>query len=214
MRDDQIGTLWTQMTGEGLVGPYAGRQLELEPVQMTTFARWLELHPDSLAPSPAVMATPRPLRPGRQQLGSEFQASMVSWDRRLPDHTLVLGLEVPGGALAWVVDPERPGPRFLQEELAGVPFALLGEPGVFPLAYDRRVGDTVVDLRLEEDRIVDDSGSVWEDGRAVEGPLTGTALAFLPSHLSDWYAWSAYHPETEISVLPGTDSSGSTRGSM
>jgi hypothetical protein len=113
-----------------------------------------------------------------------------------------------------VVDPKRPGPRFLQDEVAGVPFALLGSRGVFPLAYDRRVGDTVVDLRLEEDRILDDSGSVWEDGRAVEGPLTGTALAFLPSHLSDWYAWSAYHPETEISVLPGTDSSGSTRGSM
>lgn len=206
MRDDRTGTLWAQMTGEGLVGPYAGRRLQPEPVQMTTYSRWLELHPDSLVPDPAVMSEPRRIRPGKQQLGPDFQASMVSWDRRLPRHTLVFGVEGPGGSRAWVVDPAHPGPRFLQDELGGVPFVLLGSPGVFPLAYDRRVEDAVVDLHLEGDLIVDGTGSLWgEDGRAVDGPLTGTALRFLPSHLSDWYAWSAYHPGTEVSFMTGSN---------
>jgi hypothetical protein len=206
MRDDQTGTIWAHLTGEALAGPLVGRQLKPFPVQMTSFVRWLELHPASLAPDPSVMVQPRQIRPGLAELGPRFVASMPTWDRRLHDRTLVLGVRVTGGSRAYVMDPDNPGPSLLQDELAGVPLVLLGSSGTFPVAFDRRVGGEVIDLRFEEERIVDSAGSTWDaEGRAIGGPNAGEALRFLPSHLSDWYAWAAYHPETQIAELrPGS----------
>lgn len=205
MRDHQTGTIWAHVTGEALAGPHAGRRLEQVPVQMTAFVRWLELHPDSLAPHPSAMATPRRVAPGQSELGPKFRSSRRTRDRRLPDRTFVLGVRVGGGSRAYVVDPDHPGPPLFQDELAGVPLVLLAWPGAFPVAFDRRLGTDVVDLRLGAERIVDASGSVWDpEGRAIDGPRAGEALRFLPSRLIDWYAWVAYHPESQIADLrPG-----------
>ncbi len=205
MRDQETGTIWAHVTGEALAGPHAGRRLEQVPVHMTAFVTWLGSHPDSLAPHPSALVTPRQVAPGQSELGPKFRASMPTWDRRLPDRTLVLGVRVTGGARAYVVDPDHPGPRLLQDEVAGVPLVLLARPGTFPVAFDRRLGAEVVDLRLADERIVDATGSVWDpEGRAIDGPRAGEALRFLPSRLIDWYAWAAYHPESQIADLrPG-----------
>jgi hypothetical protein len=75
-----------------------------------------------------------------------------------------------------------------------------------PPAFERTLGDAVVELRLEDDRVVDDTGTIWSpEGRGTAGPRAGKALSFLPSRLIDWYAWAAYHPETQISDLRGGD---------
>ena len=44
------------------------------------------------------------------------------------------------------------------------------------------------------------TGSTWQaiTGRAVAGPLAGNALERLPSHYSFWFAWSDFHPDTEL----------------
>jgi Protein of unknown function (DUF3179) len=199
MHDRQTSTIWTHLTGEALAGPLAGRTLRQVPVNMTTLARWIELHPESLAPDPAVMVVPRPFRPGEVGIGKGFEATMPSRDHRLPDRTLVLGVKVAGAERAYVVDPDRPGPEFYQGELGEVPIVLLAPPGAWPLAFDRRVDGRVVDLRPASGSVVDATGTVWNhDGEAVEGPLAGRALAFLPSYITEWFAWSAYHPGTEI----------------
>ena len=35
-------------------------------------------------------------------------------------------------------------------------------------------------------------------GKAVDGPLKGASLTYVFSFISEWYGWSAYHPETAI----------------
>ena len=35
-------------------------------------------------------------------------------------------------------------------------------------------------------------------GRAIDGPLARAALQRLPSHYSFWFAWSDFHPATEL----------------
>ena len=46
----------------------------------------------------------------------------------------------------------------------------------------------------------DQTGTVWQlvTGWAVEGPLEGQFLPRLPSFYSFWFAWSDFHPDTEL----------------
>ena len=45
-----------------------------------------------------------------------------------------------------------------------------------------------------------ETGSLWQvlTGQAVDGPLFGQRLERLPSHYSFWFAWSDFHPATEL----------------
>ena len=45
-----------------------------------------------------------------------------------------------------------------------------------------------------------ETGSLWQvlTGQAIDGPLFGQRLERLPSHYSFWFAWSDFHPETEL----------------
>lgn len=54
-----------------------------------------------------------------------------------------------------------------------------------------------------------ETGSLWQvlTDRAVSGPLLGSALQRLPSHYSFWFAWTDFHPGTELYHI-GTGSSG------
>lgn len=54
MYDRQTETLWQQFLGKGLVGEYAGVQLEFVPIRVESFARFRERFPEG-----AVLAPPR-----------------------------------------------------------------------------------------------------------------------------------------------------------
>jgi hypothetical protein len=203
MSDDQTGTVWAPFTGQALVGPLAGRRLAFEPVEMTTLGRWLERHPDGLVPDPLVMVRPDPLVPGQSEHARALRRTVPRWDPRLDARELVLGVQVGGASRAYVVGSEPPGPMAFEDQLAGTPLLLLGEEGVWPLAYDRRLEGRILAFRLEAGKAVDDSGSSWKSGRAVNGPMTGAELAFVPSHLSEWYAWAANHPDTDVARPEG-----------
>ena len=62
-------------------------------------------------------------------------------------------------------------------------------------------------FRLAEDAtgagamLVDaETGSRWQafTGRAVDGPLAGRTLERAASHLSFWFAWKDWYPETDL----------------
>jgi hypothetical protein len=203
MEDEQTRTVWAHLTGQALLGPLAGQSLDLEPVLMTTFGRWLEQFPASLAPDPGIMVGPRSFRPGEPGLDREFRSTISRHDPRLPRRQYVLGVTADGVTRAYPVDPTRPGPRLHQDVLGEVPIALLAPEGAWPVAFDRRVEGGAVEMRLEGDRVVSDDGTVWApDGRASEGPLAGRTLRFVPSRLVEWYAWVGHYPESEVGRLP------------
>jgi hypothetical protein len=47
---------------------------------------------------------------------------------------------------------------------------------------------------------------VWDKatGMAISGELEGERLERLSSFVSFWFAWSDYHPETEIYQFPAS----------
>ena len=49
MYDRQTDSLWSQLLGEAVEGPLIGTKLEFLPAFQTTWSKWKEQHPDSLA---------------------------------------------------------------------------------------------------------------------------------------------------------------------
>ena len=45
IRDRQTGTLWQHATGEALMGPLKGVQLQLLGGELTSWSRWKEMYP-------------------------------------------------------------------------------------------------------------------------------------------------------------------------
>lgn len=205
MVDRQTRTVWSQLTGDAMIGERVGERLEQAPLEMMPFERWLELYPQGLTPEPSLLDAREPPRPGLAEEFPWWDSTVESWDERLARHTLVLGVSAGGAAKAFVLDIERPGPRLHMDEVGGVPVALLAEPGTWPRAYERRLHGRVVELREEGERILDRDGNVWSGrGEAVEGPDAGATLPFLSSQIAEWYAWAANYAGSEIAEPLGT----------
>ena len=200
LADDKTNSLWSALTGVALAGPMLGSRLDLAPLRLTTFAQWLTMHPDSSAPDPAGMVRPARWLPGKYKFGRSWRQTVSRWDDRLPERTFVLGVEAGPATRAFVLSVDEPGPRLYQDEVGGTPIVLLAPPGAWPLAFDRRVDGRVASFHLDGDRIVDDAGKTWTaDGREADSSSEGRSLAFVPSRITEWYAWAAAHPDTEIS---------------
>jgi hypothetical protein len=199
LRDDQTGSLWAHLTGECIVGPLAGRRLVQVPGEMALLGAWLERHPDSTALDLGTSNVFRAFRPGELPVKPWWFATMANVDERLPLRQIVVGVEANGTSKAFVLDRGGEHPIAVLNEVGGVPIALLGAPGAWPVAYDRRVQGDVASLRVEGARIVDETGTSWTaDGRASNGPRAGSSLPFVRSLVSEWYAWAAHHPDTDI----------------
>ena len=75
------------------------------------------------------------------------------------------------------------------------------------LAFDRSPGDKELTFSIEGEPagartilIDEETGSRWTafTGSAIDGELKGSKLERIPSHLSFWFAWSDWNPQTEI----------------
>ncbi len=207
MFDRGTGSLWTQVTGEALQGPLEGRRLRTIPSVMTTWKRWREEHPDTLV-----------LVRGEDDVRSERYVEYHASDEEMgifgtknPDARLggkrpVLGVRPralgKNGSIAYVLD------RFavLNDAIAGWPVVVAADAG--PPAsggiYLRTLRGEVLTFTSEGSpprRAVDaGTGSVWNllEGVAIEGPLQGTRLEAVPSVTAYWFAWAAFHPQSDL----------------
>ncbi len=206
MYDHQTDTLWSQFLSRGVEGPLAGASLEVLPVLQATWQQWLDLHPDTLVLD----------KRGRYQQDtyeSYYRSNALgilgesNEDTRLPGKELVIGIEDAGQAKAYpfhAISEEVS----INDEFAGKPLLVAFDPASETgAAFDRRVGGRVLTFQpaakagdgfaLLRDK---ETGSTWQalTGRAIDGTMTGAALTRLPSFYSFWFAWSDFHPETEL----------------
>lgn len=220
MYDRQSETWWQQLTGEGLVGSYAGVLLDIVPSQVISFASFAERHPEGLVLSRDTGFSRQyginpysnyDSRPGRPFL---FRGEI---DARLGspvDH--VLAATVDGIAKAYpfailreqrVINDsigEKPVVAFFQ---AGVASALgdsvidnaadLGTAGLYFSTLDEI---TLSFIRQEDGSFTDEqTGSTWNAyGEAIAGDLQGRELEWVDAFPHFWFAWAAFHPETEV----------------
>lgn len=159
--DHDTGTVWSQPLGEAIVGERKGARLELMAVQLSSWGTWRETHPQTLA-------LDAPARNARFRL--ETMSIVVDFKTEVGVYSV--------SALS------NQGPA--NDIVAGVPIAVVLDPEAEDrwVVFVRSIGDQVLTLDREGDRIVDrETGTVWDvtNGRALEGPLKGEFLAILPS---------------------------------
>lgn len=203
MWDDATGSVWSHLDGVALGGPSAGRQLEILPLQTTTWGAWVEAHPETTVLDINTQWRGAYREPvlGSDSLTGLFLDTLGELDDRLDRGELVIGVLAGAEAVAFPIEtPTEEAP--MQAEVGGIPVVILeGEDGIPSLAYHRALSDgRVLDFRREGDSIVDvQTGSVWSaNGVAVSGELEGVQLTFVTSFFTEWYGWAAFHPETSI----------------
>jgi hypothetical protein len=218
MLDRATGTLWSQLTGRAVLGPLAAEERALAPLPavVTSWQAWRSRHPETTVLS---------LETGHERQyvtslahGAYFQSPQKMFPalerrRELPTKEHVFGLASDGAARAWPL-------RKLVD--ARVTNDALGETGVVLVALEGRLrvagrgargpvayeaggavrayargahefspGADVATLR-------DARGAPWRiDEEALVGP-DGARAPRLPGTLAYWFAWQAFHPETEV----------------
>ena len=206
MYDHQTRTLWSQFLGKGVKGHFAGVELGSVPVIQTTWDLWRTLRPDTL-----VLDKQGGYRGDRYRSyyrnGTAGVLGETHKDDRLDRKELVLGVNTGTGIKAYPFSFLESRP-VVNDSLAGRQVLVFFDRKTdTALVYDRTVGGKALTFRVEgsgsgaQTILVDnETGSRWMafSGKAIEGQLEGESLVRVLSHLSFWFAWKDWNPDTEL----------------
>jgi hypothetical protein len=212
MWDQGTTSLWQQITGVGVVGEFAGAQLESVSTSIVSFSQFVESFPDgkSLSPESGL---------GRRY-GTNPYSGYSSLDRpflfrgetddRLPALSRVVGVSE-GDVIASYSFERLEAERVIKDEFDGLAIAVffggdtadaLDESVIAAsqaigsaVAHDPVVeGQTLTFVANDDGGFVDDqTGSTWSIvGVALDGELAGTQLGSLQHRNEFWFAWQAF----------------------
>ena len=202
MLDHQTGSYWVQVSGHAVVGTLTGAALEPLPSQMSTWAQWQSLYPETMVLSrdtghsrnyerDPFLGYPAQLNRTGQ---FAFPVSEAGRDPRLMPGTLVLGVQINNETHAYPL--ENPD-LSVRNELIGETTVAIFMQSNSGTAYRSTVDGRLLTFSLQNDQIVDnETGSTWNlAGQAVAGELMGVQLEPLPTRTSLWFALIAAFPD-------------------
>ncbi len=206
MYDHQTNTLWSQFLSKGVEGPLKDTDLELVPATQTTWEAWRQLHPDTKVlnktSSVSTDSYVNYYESSRAGIHGQFNP-----DDRLYVKELVLGVNLDGNAKAYPFSALN-REQVVNDTYAGEDVMIFFDTATgTALAFDRSPGDTPLTFSIEGESagtatvlVDEETGSKWTafTGSAIDGELKGSRLERIPSHLSFWFAWSDWNPQTEI----------------
>jgi hypothetical protein len=204
MRDRETGTLWSPFLGLAIHGELKGNTISLLPLWQMEWARWRELHPETLVLTGDPALHPwRKASIDRSQIGRRFRETAARMDPRLPPSTLVLGVVTAGGQRAYPVQALTSGSGVVNDEVGGIPVVVLAHParGSYgAVAFSRDVAGRTLTFQAGPNGPTDqETGSRWSlEGRAADGPLAGAQLPYVASHVAMWYVWAAHFPGIDL----------------
>lgn len=220
MFDRQSESWWQQLTGEGLVGEYAGVLLDIVPSQVIGFSRFAERYPDGLVMSRETGYNRQyginpysnyDSRGGRPFL---FRGDI---DQRLDsavDH--VLAAIIGESAKAYPFEILR-RERVINDSIGDTPIVVFFQSGVASALgdsvidsardigtagmYEAAINGEALQFAARADGAFTDAQteSTWNAfGEAIAGELAGSQLNWVHAFPHFWFAWAAFHPDTDI----------------
>ena len=220
MYDRLTNSLWNHLTREPVIGPLwdSGIKLDFFPVMLTTWEEWLELHPDTtvldqetgLYPAEFYVPEENPQAIYYRYFNSlETMFPVPQRNDQLDTKDIVLGVQLNESYKAYSSDALRRS-RVVNDVVGGEEILVLGSAASQGARAYYRGGRS---FKLASNGgghsgipsvIVDAAGETWE---VTEEFLVNTAdeserLARIPTHMSFWFAWFQFHPDTELYTAP------------
>ena len=182
MRDEETGTLWSHLLGQGMMGALKDAKLEIIPSQMTDWKTWVTQHPET---------TVIKLSRTSHAYQLEFYQDPALF---------VLGIRVGMLSKAWTFD-RLASDRVVNDEVGDLPVVLFFDPNrLTAVAYERRVGEETLEFRIHDGGIIDSKeGASWNGlkGESIGGPTAVRRLTPIPAIVSGLVPWVTFHPDTE-----------------
>jgi len=226
MWDLQTTSLWQQITGEPIVGHYAGGPaLTYLPSAIVAFSEFAGSHPQGCVLGP------------EQEFGISYGTNPYfgyssssrpflfsgELDDRLPALSRVVGVSIGDQHRAYSFD-DLASRQVINDQVAGTPVVVMwgaahtadaldqnlisdGRPIGTGVAFVSRTAQGPLTFVPAEDDLFRDqeTNSTWNLlGQAVDGPLAGVQLDFAPHRNEFWFAWFAFFGSTgELWKSPG-----------
>jgi len=205
--DRQTDSNWSQMGIQAIEGTRRSQRPQGLPLVEMTLGAWQEMYPDSLLLS---RTTGFSRDYGRYPYGSfrtntELLFPVDVLDNRLHEKARVLGVFNSSVARAYVIDDLEDTIEVINDDLGGEPIVVVGSATrKFAVAFSRTLADGTELTFLPSSTalpslIEDQEGNTWDVfGRALTGPREGESLTVTQSHIAYWFAWGAFHKQSEI----------------
>ena len=221
MYDRLTNSLWNQLTSQPVIGPLwdSGIKLDFFPVMLTTWQEWLELHPETTVLHQETGVYPGEFYEPEENPGAIYydyfndprtMFPVPDRDDRLELKDVVLGVQLNDTSKAYD-STALAQVRILNDIVGGEAIVVLASPQTQGArAYHRGTES----FHLPPDNgnatpnipsvITDASGDTW---RVTEDFLINTAdqsqtLPRIPTHMSFWFGWFQFHPDTELYTGP------------
>ena len=215
MWDDATESWWQQLTGQGIVGKYAGTRLDIVASQLVSFGVFRDRYPEG-----SVLRGPIGNYGSNPYVGYDSNAKPFLFrgpaDNRLHATERVLAGTIADQAVAYPFSYLRQN-HSVNDSIADEALVVFWQAGVrsaldaaeidssrdvgMALMYSRQLdsGDTLTFSYIDGGFVDRETGSRWNIfGEAIDGTLTDTKLRQLDAHPHFWFAWAAFYPETRI----------------
>jgi hypothetical protein len=205
MEDEETGSWWQQIDGEAVHGPLRGHHLRLVASEETTFALFVQEHPEGQVLKLTASPGPRDVSANWEVDTARYPVPAGSGGGAGPlnSRTLIVGVVVNGEAKAYPVEKLASRRPFL-DTVGGSPIVLLlGSDGRTVRVFLRKLGNETLNLFGTDNGPVvwidAESASEWDfSGRAIKGPRKGAQLTPITAIQDFWFDWHNYHPATAV----------------
>ena len=205
MFDHATRSLWSNLTGEAVVGERAAEdaRLTMLPMTLTRWDVWKQRYPDTtiMRPDPAAAQRTgyRYIEGAADQAREGVEFAVWRQSDALERNARIYALRIGDEAKAYPLEKLREE-ILVHDTLNGVPIVIVLDAASGAVrAYER--GDRT--FRIPGERPVRqlraEDGTVWriaEGGLAPDGD--GDLLPRVPGHVAFWFGWYAFYPETGV----------------
>ncbi len=202
MYDRQTESWWAQAEGRAIRGPKRGTRLEQVPSDMMTWKQWRALHPRT-----RVLSTGEN-RGGRDVYASYHGSESLGVTGRtrsggvLEPKRLVVGFRIDRGAFAVPLDIITTD-RVLHVSGGGQRVVLVTLPDRSSARVFLAGKDTFAPAGERDGRVLlrdKATGSIWDgfEGRSISGPRQDERLGVITAHVSYWFSWFSFFPDTAV----------------
>ncbi len=208
-KDRETGSHWQQSSLDAVSGPLKGAHLTLYPFLLTTWSEWHTQHPDTLVLKPLPGYVDRLadmnkiINQGVVGQAGPAPKGAFGKDNRLRPRDTIVGLESGGETKAYSMSALRSA-RVVNDRVGGSPVLIVHQPASdTTTAFIARADGKALQFRAadaEADKLTDlETHSEWNAyGICVAGQLKGTQLERIILEPEFWFAWSEFHPKTDL----------------